>query len=131
MVKYVIECIDEARNESKFDDLLNETIYSIACAIACGSAAVDIRKNVSLPSYSIAKGKCRISKSLRAITQQEKLLAFLDFIYLNILIKHLIRIECMRLRSLGEYVDSCNKDNMNHLDYPNFAESEKKTGQIM
>ena len=71
MVKYVIECYDEGRHESKFDDLLNGTIFSIAC----GSAAVDIRKNVPLPYYTLVKRKFR----LRVITQQEKLLAFLDF----------------------------------------------------
>ena len=127
MVKYVVECTDEGRNESKFDDLLNGTIFSIAC----GSAAVDIRKNVSLPYYSIVKGKFRISKSLKVITQQEQLLAFLDFYIPQYSDQAPDKNRVYEIKESWEdvfqkYVDSCNKNKINHLDYPNFCRIRKK-----
>ena len=128
MLKFVMECKDTDRIDSKFDSLINRPIFSIANGSNC---AKEIKASMSHPLHRRITGKFSHTRMLKKRTHIEQILAFLDFYvpqYSDLAPDkdHVFDIKESWESVYEKYVRHCDTDNSPHVPYSRFCEIRKQ-----
>ena len=124
MVKFVMECNDSDRADSKFDFLINRPIFSIANGNNCTK---EIKATMSVPLSRRITGKFAHSRLLKKRTHLEQILAFLDFYVPQYSDQAPDKDRVFDIKEswesvYGKYVRHCATDNSSPVQYARFCE---------